>query len=128
MSPARSITIYCVGGNDYTVQEGEAICDRLCWDEMLGTIAELTHPSIGKARYRMQTAEERDAFEDARRRRLAEWKAAEDVLDKSMLDTLRRAEQKLIAYVGVCADDKELTQAVLPMVRAAIALAEAPQP
>lgn len=62
----------------------------------------------------------------------AERIAAQTRLEKAapaMLEALRRAEQKLIAYVGVCADDKELTQAVLPMVRAAIALAEPePQP
>lgn len=62
----------------------------------------------------------------------AERIAAQTRLEKAapaMLEALRRAEQKLAAYVGVCADDKELTQAVLPMVRAAIALAEPePQP
>jgi hypothetical protein len=60
----------------------------------------------------------------------AERIAAQTRLEKAapaMLEALRRAEQKLAAYVGVCADDKELTQAVLPMVRAAIELAE-PQP
>lgn len=88
--PPRAITIYCVGSNNYTVQEGEALCDRLCWDEMLGTIAELTHPRIGSARYRMQTAEERAAYEEARDRRLAEIRAEEEARDKSMLDTLRR--------------------------------------
>ncbi|HOW49896.1 MAG TPA: hypothetical protein PLB26_19820 [Rubrivivax sp.] len=71
MKPTRCITIYFVNGNDFTVQEGEALCDRLCWDEMLGTIAELTHPAIGKARYRMQTPEEREAYEQARAQRLA---------------------------------------------------------
>ena len=50
-----------------------------------------------------------------------------DVREEIMSDiesvrvALSRAEQKLAAYVGVCAGDKELTGAVLPMVRAAIA-------
>ncbi len=56
--PERVITIEVFGGNDYTIREGEHYCDRLCWDEMLGTVAELTHPQIGKARYRMLTAPE----------------------------------------------------------------------
>lgn len=34
---------------------------------------------------------------------------------------LERAERKLAAYVGVCKGDKELTDTVLPMVRAALA-------
>lgn len=37
-----------------------------------------------------------------------------------MLEALVRAERKLSAYVGVCFGDKELTDTVLPMVRAAI--------
>lgn len=41
-----------------------------------------------------------------------------------LLKALKRAETKLSAYVGVCKDDKELTHAILPMVRAAIAKAE----
>ena len=38
-----------------------------------------------------------------------------------LLAALQRAERKLSAYVGVCDGDKELTGAVLPMARAAIA-------
>ena len=41
-----------------------------------------------------------------------------------MREALRRAERKLSAYIGVCAGDKELTDAVLPMVRAALANAD----
>lgn len=43
-------------------------------------------------------------------------------------EALRRAERKLAAYVGVCKGDKELTDTVLPMVRAALeaALSTAP--
>ncbi len=56
---------------DYTVREGDRYCPKLCWDEMLGTIAELTHPRIGQARYRMLTAAEHEAYEDRLRRRAA---------------------------------------------------------
>lgn len=84
----RAITIYCIGGNNFTVQEGEALCDRLCWDEMLGTIAELTHPRIGQARYRMQTAAEREAYEEARAQRMAQVHVVEAEHDQSMLDAL----------------------------------------
>ncbi len=38
-----------------------------------------------------------------------------------LLVALERAERKLSAYVGVCTGDKELTEAVLPLARAAIA-------
>ncbi len=38
-----------------------------------------------------------------------------------LLAALTRAERKLTAYVGVCSGDKELTDAVLPMARSAIA-------
>lgn len=43
-----------------------------------------------------------------------------------LVEALRRAEMKLTAYVGVCSGDKELTEAVLPMVRKA--LADLPKP
>ena len=59
-------------GGGYTVHEGDRFCDRLAWDEMLGTVAELTHPSIGKARYRMETAEQHAERQRAHRERLAE--------------------------------------------------------
>lgn len=57
-APPRIITIVQTGGNSFSVHEGERFCDRLCWDEMLGTIAELTHPAIGGARYRMLDADQ----------------------------------------------------------------------
>lgn len=53
----NTITIEKVEGY-YTVRQGDRYADGLGWDEMLGTICELTHPSIGRARYRMATAEE----------------------------------------------------------------------
>lgn len=43
--------------------------------------------------------------------------------NRRLREALERAERKLTAYVGVCAGDKELTDAVLPMARAALAAA-----
>lgn len=65
-SPTRTIVIEISGDSsgDYTVREGDHYCPSLCWDEMLGTIAELTHPRIGQARYRMWTAEEESAHQE----------------------------------------------------------------
>jgi hypothetical protein len=53
----RIITIVCRGGNDFDVFEGERFCNRLCWDEMLGQLAELTHPKLDHS-YGMKTANE----------------------------------------------------------------------
>ena len=50
-----------------------------------------------------------DVHYDALRARLAALEAA-----------AQRAERKLSAYVGVCAGDKELTDTILPMIRAAL--------
>lgn len=38
-----------------------------------------------------------------------------------LYEALERAERKLSAYVGVCKDDKELVDTVLPMARRAMA-------
>ncbi len=54
----RTITIDIVDSSDFTVKEGDRYCDKLTWDEMLGTIAELTHPRLGTSSYRMLTEEE----------------------------------------------------------------------
>jgi hypothetical protein len=54
----RRITIEIVESNDFTVREADRYCDKLIWDEMLGTIAELTHPRLGTCAYRMLTEEE----------------------------------------------------------------------
>lgn len=54
----RTITIEIADNGDIDVREGDRYCDGLCWDEMLGTIAELTHPRIGSARYAMRTEAE----------------------------------------------------------------------
>lgn len=40
--------------------------------------------------------------------------------NQRLREALTRAERKLNAYVGVCKDDKELTNTVLPMARAAL--------
>lgn len=37
-----------------------------------------------------------------------------------LYSALERAERKLQAYVGVCKGDKELTETILPMARAAL--------
>lgn len=64
----------------------------------------------------------------AERTSLAYWmrdrvraRMAAPVSDPSVHETLLRAERKLAAYIGVCAGDTELTNSILPMVRAAIA-------
>lgn len=54
----RTITIIVHDGNNFDVHEGETYSNHLCWDEMLGQIAQLTHPSILKARYSMSTPEQ----------------------------------------------------------------------
>ncbi len=54
----RTITIEIVDRNDFTVREDDRYCDRLVWDEMLGTIAELTHQKLGACSYRMLTQKE----------------------------------------------------------------------
>lgn len=72
MNATRTITIVCRGPNDFDVFEGEAFTDRLCWDEMLGQIAELTHPAIGKARYGMTDIDRYQLRQQEHRRRVAE--------------------------------------------------------
>ncbi len=57
----RTIVIEVMDSDNFTVKEGDRYCDKLIWDEMLGTIAELTHPKIGTARYRMLTQAEWNA-------------------------------------------------------------------
>lgn len=53
----RTITIIVKDGNHFDVHEGELYSDRLCWEEMLGQIATLTHPSISAPRFCMDTPE-----------------------------------------------------------------------
>ena len=56
--PATAITIEVHGANDFTVRIGARYADRMTWEEMLGQIAELTHPRIDRARFVMLTTEE----------------------------------------------------------------------
>lgn len=62
MKAPRTITIVCKDGNHFDVHEGERYSDRLCWEEMLGQIATLTHPSINAPRFRMDTPDEHAAY------------------------------------------------------------------
>ena len=57
-NPATAITIEVHGSNDFTVRIGARYADRMTWEEMLGQIAELTHPRIARARFVMLTTEE----------------------------------------------------------------------
>lgn len=76
MKGPRTITIVCHGANYFDVFEGESYTDHLCWDEMLGQIAQLTHPKIGEPRYEMLTPEGHSERESMRRRAVAESNAA----------------------------------------------------
>lgn len=67
-APTRTITIVVHDGNSFDVFEGDRCADRLCWDEMLGQIASMTHPAISKVRYAALTPEEREE-------RTARWRA-----------------------------------------------------
>ncbi|WP_175785520.1 hypothetical protein [Burkholderia ambifaria] len=60
----RQIVITFDNDRGYAVTESGRVADRLCWDEMLGQIATLTHPEIKAPRYKMLTAEEYSAQED----------------------------------------------------------------
>lgn len=62
----------------YTVREGDRSCPSLCWDEMLGSIAELTHPKIGQCRYRMLTHAEHEGERLRRELRMAEIAAGKE--------------------------------------------------
>lgn len=53
---SRIIVIEVVDANEFKVIEGDRYQDKMCWDEMLGQIAEMTHPKIGVGRYPMLTA------------------------------------------------------------------------
>lgn len=60
----RTITITFEGSGPFTVTEGDVNSGYLCWDEMLGQIAELTHPEIKSPRYSMKTEVEWQAWRD----------------------------------------------------------------
>jgi hypothetical protein len=53
-----TISITAEGANEFTVRIGERYHAKMTWEEMLGQVAELTHPKIDKARFRMMTDEE----------------------------------------------------------------------
>ncbi len=54
----RTITIVAIDGNHFDIHEGERYVTRLTWEEMLGSIAEITHPRIGASRFDMKSADE----------------------------------------------------------------------
>ncbi|WP_431068166.1 hypothetical protein [Ralstonia holmesii] len=60
----RQIVITFNNDRGYAVTESGRTVDRLAWDEMLGQVAQLTHPQLGKPRYTMLTPEEYHAQED----------------------------------------------------------------
>ncbi len=69
LTGARQIVV-TITDRGFSVQEGDRYADELCWDEMLGQVAELTHPELKRnARYRMLTT--------------AEWKRWREQLGKS---------------------------------------------
>jgi hypothetical protein len=53
-----TISITAEGPNEFTVRIGERYHDKMSWEEMLGQVAELTHPRIDKARFQMLTEKE----------------------------------------------------------------------
>jgi hypothetical protein len=70
----RTIVIVVRDSNDFDVHEGTSYIDRLCWDELLGTIATLTHPTLNTLEprippYRMRSLDalrEREREQDRR--------------------------------------------------------------
>lgn len=54
----RTITIEFYDKGTFNVIQDGKETDELAWDEMLGTVAQLTHPKIGKSHYPMMTREE----------------------------------------------------------------------
>lgn len=65
-NPETTISITAEGPNEFTVRIGERYHAKMTWEEMLGQIAELTHPRIDKARFWMLTANEWAEKETAR--------------------------------------------------------------
>lgn len=51
----RFITVEIRRDGHLVLHEGDRNTGELCWDEALGTFAELTHPKLGGARYAMRT-------------------------------------------------------------------------
>lgn len=61
MRADRIITIEIFDVTSFTVRVGDLSADHLCWEEMLGQIATLTHSDIKHPRFRMLTDEEHAA-------------------------------------------------------------------
>lgn len=72
--PVRTITIeFGTGapcGFDVVNEYGQR-CQGLAFEEMIGQVIELTHPSIGRARFRMLTPEQWQEQEERRAREIA---------------------------------------------------------
>lgn len=60
----RRITITFDNDKGFAVTESGRTAERLGWDEMLGQIAQLTHPKINAPHYRMLTPAEQEAYGD----------------------------------------------------------------
>lgn len=88
----RAITIYCGtrGTGLFHVHEGERYTGDLCWDEMLGEIAQLTHPEIGHTRYGMGTPEAHQEKEAHRREQMARRRAEEPAPGHAALEVVIR--------------------------------------
>lgn len=64
----RTIVVEIMDGNTINLREGDRSTGDLTWDEALGAFAEITHPSIGRPRYAMETDAEYEARRAARLR------------------------------------------------------------
>lgn len=49
--PTLALIIKAYGPNDFDIHHAGIVRDHLTWDEMLGAVAEITHPKIGASRY-----------------------------------------------------------------------------
>lgn len=67
----KQITIWA-DESGYNVVQVDRLADRLGWDEMIGQVIHLTHPSIRRARYPMLTEAERRVEQAKRELRAAE--------------------------------------------------------
>lgn len=83
MTIVRTITVEIHEDNSFTVREGDSYCPDLCWDEMLGTIAELTHPRLGSARYRMLSASQHASHQRKREERMEALAAHQREVEKN---------------------------------------------
>lgn len=60
----RQIIITFDNDKGFAVTEAGRTADRLSWDEMLGQVAQITHPKINAERYKMLTVEQYAEQED----------------------------------------------------------------